>query len=260
MDDIPEALRDSKPPKQQPRKLVSKPQKQSNIAVKIGFALGALSLLSIIAGAVLNRPQAQSEVVSSSQSSSEASSSAIPSDALLGHFSYEQAPLSQLKAITPDGRLRLRSAAADKFLAMEAAARRDGIDLVPISAFRTIEEQQYLFFKVKEQRGQNTAKRAEVSAPPGYSEHHTGYAFDVGDGRNPETNLSPSFENTAAFRWLQKNAAYYSFELSFPRDNPQGVSYEPWHWRFVGDRASLETFYRSHSLKSNTKPEQINNN
>ncbi|HEY9618014.1 MAG TPA: D-alanyl-D-alanine carboxypeptidase family protein, partial [Microcoleaceae cyanobacterium] len=52
-------------------------------------------------------------------------------------------------------------------------------------------------------------------------------------------------EQTAAFQWLQANAAHYSFELSFPKDNRQGVSYEPWHWRYVGDIQSLKTFYRA---------------
>jgi len=71
---------------------------------------------------------------------------------------------------------------------------------------------------------------------------------DIGDGNTPATNLSPDFENTAAFKWLEKNAPYYSFEISFPKNNPQGVSYEPWHWRFVGDRDSLETFYKAKNL------------
>ena len=92
------------------------------------------------------------------------------------------------------------------------------------------------------------SQRAAVSAPPGYSEHHTGYAIDIGDADVPATNLSPDFENTAAFKWLRENAAYFSFELSFPRDNPQNIMYEPWHWRFVGDRHSLETFYKAREL------------
>jgi D-alanyl-D-alanine carboxypeptidase len=47
---------------------------------------------------------------------------------------------------------------------------------------------------------------------------------------------------------MKKNAARFNFELSFPRNNPQGVSYEPWHWRFIGDRRSLETFYKAKTL------------
>ncbi len=167
-----------------------------------------------------------------------------PANNLLGHLQYEEATASELKALTADGRVKLRTAAADKFIKMQSAARAEGIILVPISGFRSINQQQDLFFKVKEKRGQQATKRAQVSAPPGYSEHHTGYAIDIGDGKAPATHVNPSFEKTAAFRWLEKNASRYSFELSFPRNNKQGIDYEPWHWRFVGDRHSLETFYR----------------
>jgi D-alanyl-D-alanine carboxypeptidase len=144
--------------------------------------------------------------------------------------------------------MRLRKAAAKAFIEMQSDARRSGVILMPISAFRSKATQEKLFFEVKKQRNQQTRKRAEVSAPPGYSEHHTGYAIDIGDGRAPATNLSSSFANTAAFRWLQNNAAQYSFELSFPENNPQGINYEPWHWRFVGDSHSLETFYKAQQL------------
>ena len=131
---------------------------------------------------------------------------------------------------------------------MQAAAKAQGIALVPISAFRTLDQQNQLFFEVKQQRNQEARKRAEVSAPPGYSEHHTGYAVDIGDGSAQATHLSESFESTKAFQWLKNNAAKYSFELSFPPNNPQGVSYEPWHWRYVGDRPSLELFYKARNL------------
>ncbi|MGB5634246.1 MAG: M15 family metallopeptidase [Waterburya sp.] len=163
---------------------------------------------------------------------------------LLGHLPYDVAPKSELIAITADGNLKMRSSAAHKFQQMQAAAKAEGIILAPISAFRDDQAQEQLFFSVKEQRGQDAVKRAEVSAPPGYSEHHTGYAIDIGDGNAPATNLETDFADTAAFRWLEQNALKYSFELSFPPNNKQGVSYEPWHWRFVGDRDSLETFYK----------------
>lgn len=161
---------------------------------------------------------------------------------LLGHLPYSEAPASELSPIA--GNLKLRSPAAIKFKQMQAAAKAEGINLVAISAFRDADTQEQLFFGIKEQRGQDAAKRAEVSAPPGYSEHHTGYAVDIGDGNAPATHLETNFANTATFRWLEQNALKYSFELSFPPDNKQGVSYEPWHWRFVGDRDSLETFYK----------------
>ncbi|MEM9540422.1 MAG: M15 family metallopeptidase [Cyanobacteria bacterium P01_E01_bin.42] len=170
-------------------------------------------------------------------------------DGVLGHLPYEEAPVDDLEAITADRRVRLRRAAAEKFILMAEAARSQGIVLSALSGYRTVTEQHHLFFDIKAQRKQNAEERAEVSAPPGYSEHHTGYAIDIGDGRAPSTHLSVGFENTAAFRWLENNAARYNFELSFPRNNPQGISYEPWHWRFVGDIDSLETFYRAQNLE-----------
>jgi len=196
-------------------------------------------------------PRKPNSVIPSPDNASPASPAAVPELAIenvLGHLPYEEATTAELTPVTADGRIRLRPAAAEKFQAMVADARASGVNLVPLSGYRTVQEQEYLFFEIKAQRNQDASKRAEVSAPPGYSEHHTGYAIDIGDARVPATNLSVSFENTAGFQWLEQNAARYGFELSFPRDNPQGISYEPWHWRFVGNIDSLETFYRAQNL------------
>jgi zinc D-Ala-D-Ala carboxypeptidase len=170
-----------------------------------------------------------------------------PVDSVLHHLPYTEAQPAELVSI--GGGYRLRQAAARKFQAMVSAARSNGINITTISAFRSVEDQKRLFFGVGAERGQQPTKRAEVSAPPKYSEHHTGYAIDVGDGAVPATNLNQNFETTPAYKWLKANAARYSFELSFPKDNIQKVSYEPWHWRFVGDINSLETFYKAHNLK-----------
>lgn len=192
----------------------------------------------------------QSKTINDAQTKSNTTIAKPTQEDLLGHLPYELAPPSSLEAITADGRLSLRSAAAEKFKQMQADAKAQGIALVPISAFRDTQTQEQLFFGVKEQRVQDASQRAEVSAPPGYSEHHTGYAIDIGDGQAPATNLEENFAQTPAYKWLQANALKYSFELSFPPDNSQGVSYEPWHWRFVGDRHSLETFYKGQHQRS----------
>ncbi len=238
-DDIPEALRDTPEIKRRSR---IKP-------VWVIVGLLGLGAIATIIGLSIPSPKTKPIETSTSAASPTPSSPGTEKvDNLLGHLPYQEAPLSELKPITGNGQIRLRAAAADKFNAMSAAAAREGISLVPISGFRAIADQKHLFFDVKAQRGQVTTKRAEVSAPPGYSEHHTGYAVDIGDGKTPATNLSPTFETTSAFKWLEKNAAYYSFEISFPKDNAQGVNYEPWHWRFVGDTDSLKTFYKAKNL------------
>jgi len=176
-----------------------------------------------------------------------------PSD-LFGHYAYAEAPASKLRTISRAGdgyEIKLHETAAQSYLQMEADAKADGVNFEVISGFRSIPEQQELFFEISKQRNQTPAERAKVSAPPGHSEHHTGYAIDIGDANVPSTNLSPSFEKTAAFQWLRNNAARYGFEMSFPPNNSQGVMYEPWHWRFVGDETSLATFYKS-SSRSNS--------
>lgn len=241
MDDIPEALREASTSNPMSRQT-------SGLLMVGGLSIG---VLIVIGGLVLMRPGSQPVPTTPATTTPEPVSSPSPEpvDNILGHLPYKEASLSQLKAITPDGRIKLRLTAADEFLKMQAAARSQGVILAPISGFRTVNEQNYLFFEVQRQRNQNPSKRAEVSAPPNYSEHHTGYAIDIGDGKAPGTNLTPSFENTAAFNWLRNNAAKYSFELSFPPNNPQGISYEPWHWRYVGDQDSLETFYKARNLQ-----------
>ena len=123
-----------------------------------------------------------------------------------------------------------------------SAAADDGVDLVVLSGYRSIALQKSLFFDVKSARNQTASERARVSAPPGYSEHATGFAIDLGDGSQPGANLSQSFEQTEAFSWLRANGARYQFVLSFPHGNSQGVSYEPWHWRYEGTTQALQVF------------------
>jgi D-alanyl-D-alanine carboxypeptidase len=159
---------------------------------------------------------------------------------LLGHFPYAEAPPQSLTTLAPGLALRLEAARA--FQAMQRAAAADGVDLRLLSAFRSLALQKQLFFDVKADRNQDARTRARVSAPPGFSEHSTGYAVDLGDGRLPATNLSQDFERSPAFLWLSANANRFHFTLSFPRGNPQGVSYEPWHWRYEGSTEALRQF------------------
>jgi len=203
--------------------------------------------------AISNAPFITTTPDAKANDDSEAIAEANSPPDLFGHYSFSEAPANKLRTIGRAGdgyEIRLHEVAAKSYLKMEADAKADGVDFVVISGFRTISEQQELFFEISKQRNQTPSQRAKVSAPPGHSEHHTGYALDIGDDALPSTNLSTSFEKTAAFQWLQNNAAKYGFEMSFPPNNPQGVMYEPWHWRFVGDDDSLATFYKK-SNRSN---------
>jgi zinc D-Ala-D-Ala carboxypeptidase len=217
--------------------------------VLLWSGLTGLGLGALLAGAVFalrtSQPPETAKEPNNSTSANPSPTVSPSGDTMLGHYAYKEAPASELESIGNDNGIRLRRAAAKAYRDMVSAAQQDGVSLTAISAFRTIDDQKYLYFDVKAQRAQGPSERAKVSAPPGYSEHHTGYAIDIGDGNVPATNLSQSFDQTAAFRWLEANAPRYSFEISFPKDNKQGVSYEPWHWRYVGDSDSLKTFYKS---------------
>lgn len=111
--------------------------------------------------------------------------------------------------------------------ALQVAAQSDGVELLLVSAYRSVDYQVQIFRR-KLDSGQEIAHILKVNAAPGYSEHHTGRALDIGTPGSPV--LEECFEQTDAFRWLSANAAAFGFSLSFPRDNPNGISYEPWHW------------------------------
>lgn len=165
-------------------------------------------------------------------------------DELLNHRRYAVAAETGLVNLNPNSQIRLQPSAQEALTEMITKAKADGVRLGVVSGFRTLEDQNYLYFEVKAERGESAQDRAEVSAPPGYSEHHTGYAVDLIDESKPDTHVEESFTTTPAFKWLQKNAAFYNFEMSFPKDPSSPLGYEPWHWRYVGNQESLELFYK----------------
>lgn len=124
---------------------------------------------------------------------------------------------------------------------MRDQALKNGVGLVAFSAYRSPVRQKELFIDAQRRHGRRAA--ALWVAPPGYSEHQTGLAFDMGDRDRPDTDDEQTFEATPAYAWLSARAAEFGFELSFPRENFQGISYEPWHWRFVGTPAARGVFH-----------------
>ena len=165
-----------------------------------------------------------------------------------GHRPYAAKDANALVQVAsyPEGRSqraeKMHPEAAKALLDMVAAARADGVWLVPASGFRTFAQQRTLFNAQVAKKGSPEAA-AKISAPPGYSEHHTGYAIDLTDGNFPQNqDISPAFAATPTYQWLLKNAARYGFELSFPENNSQGISFEPWHWRYVGSPQARAIF------------------
>ena len=117
--------------------------------------------------------------------------------------------------------------AAGRWAELRAAAHRDGIALLLVSAFRGLEYQRQIFER-KITAGDSLEDILKVNAPPGYSEHHTGRAVDLTTPGCPP--LAEEFERSAAFAWLVRHAHRFGFAMTYPRENRFGIAYEPWHW------------------------------
>ena len=168
---------------------------------------------------------------------------------ILGHLPYNEIPTEKLVLIEPN--IEVHIDMRDSLLNMREEAKKDGIYLVFLSGYRSVNLQNDIFYSLKSIRNQEASERARVSAPPGYSEHSTGFAIDIGDATQRETDFESEFENTDAFRWLKKNAAKFHFKLSFNKDNKY-IDYEPWHWRYEGSIEALKVFESSNrNYKSN---------
>ena len=161
---------------------------------------------------------------------------------ILGHLPYNEISKEKLVLIEPN--IEVHIDMRDSLLKMREEAKKEGVYLVFLSGYRSINLQNDIFYSLKSIRSQEAAERARVSAPPGYSEHSTGFAIDIGDATQRDTDFETEFENTDAFKWLKKNAAKFHFKLSFHKDNKY-IDYEPWHWRYEGSIEALKVFETS---------------
>ena len=129
---------------------------------------------------------------------------------------------------------KLLYVAAEALKKMVDAAGKEGLNLNLQSGYRSHELQKKLHDLYSEQQG-----RAEVdtySARPGYSEHQTGLAVDVGGTSNPNCNVRQCFAGTPEAAWLNANAYKYGFIVRYPQGKQEvtGYEHEPWHLRYVG--------------------------
>ena len=142
LEDIPEALRD----------ISISPASSSSLNLK--WIMLGLAGVMIVVLAILGIMRLVSSPSPTNTVSVEPTPPSTPTpepetvENILGHLPYEEADPSQLKAITNDGRIKLRTKAAARFLQMQRDARASGIILTPISGFRTVKEQEYLFFEI----------------------------------------------------------------------------------------------------------------
>ncbi len=128
--------------------------------------------------------------------------------------------------------VELRQPAAQAAEQLVQAAASQGIELQVLSGYRSYQTQVGTYSYWQQTYGQEQADVA--SARPGYSEHQTGLALDLGDGSG--CNLQPCFAQTPAGRWLAEQAADYGFVIRYPwwQHETTGYWYESWHLRYIG--------------------------
>jgi D-alanyl-D-alanine carboxypeptidase len=154
----------------------------------------------------------------------------IPGDYAAARLIPIQMEADGLVSIGPDiyqREQRLLPTVATAWQAMKESASAQGVELQMVSAYRSVEYQEGILRR-KLEKGQAIEEILRVSAAPGYSEHHTGRAVDITTPGSAV--LEEEFESSEAFSWLTEFAGGFRFEMSFPRDNPHRVAYEPWHW------------------------------
>ncbi len=181
---------------------------------------------------------AQAEVCEAAQASMSSA------DRVYGHLSYGDAAPGDLVSAPPGFALNQclvrRDMIPDLQRLIDAAKADPAVmgRLRGLSCHRSIIRQAEVFCRERPAGG--AATRSISVAPPGHSEHSTGYAIDFAVRPSPNCpDAEACMAATSAARWLVANAPRYGFELSFPGGNKQHVKWEPWHWRWVGATAMM---------------------
>lgn len=135
------------------------------------------------------------------------------------------------------------------FEAMKKEAAAAGIDLAAFSTYRDFGRQKVLYDGYVAKDGQEAADR--YSARPGFSEHQTGLAFDIGEVGQEVHWAASSFGDTPGGKWLAENAHRFGFILRYPEGKEQltGYMHESWHFRFVGTEVAKIIFEQKMTLE-----------
>lgn len=129
---------------------------------------------------------------------------------------------------TEEKDLKCSRVALDAFKKMSKEAKKEGYDIVINSAYRSYQDQVDLEELYLKAYGQSYVDK--FVAKPGYSEHQTGLAFDIGS-RN--VNI---FANSKEYEWMINNSYKYGFIYRFQKKYEDITRFrsEAWHYRYVG--------------------------
>lgn len=125
---------------------------------------------------------------------------------------------------------------------LQKAAENAGYSIPTLSAYRSYDYQGTLYNNYVARDGQAAADT--YSARPGFSEHQSGLAFDVGE-------LDDNYGNTAAGTWLREHCHEFGFIIRYPKgkESITGYMYEPWHIRYVGKDVAAQIYQKNVTLE-----------
>ena len=138
--------------------------------------------------------------------------------------------------------MKLVDYAKEAFEKMAKDARKENLKIIAMSTYRSYSYQVDLYNRYKKKDGQEAADK--YSGRPGFSEHQSGLAVDVYNGKEDYTN----FESTKEFTWMKDHAHEYGFIIRFPKgkENETGYQYESWHYRYVG--IDVATYIKNNNI------------
>jgi len=127
----------------------------------------------------------------------------------------------------------------DYLLMIDKMKEDIGKQLFIDSGYRSPGRQAYLvFYYLTSSSDYSLKENAKWIAMPGYSEHGNpvNHAIDFtnenGINGFSDNQTARDFEALPEFNWLMENANQFNFYLSYPKNNPYGVAFEPWHWHW----------------------------
>ena len=167
-------------------------------------------------------------------------SSYVPADLVVPNVSLNESFESD--------NMHLRQEPATALEKMTQAATTEGLELMLVSGYRSYGTQQSVYGGYVASQGKAYADT--TSAQPGYSEHQTGLAADLGV-QSGKCQLEACFGDMAEGKWLAVNAYKYGFIIRYQRDESAltGYAYEPWHMRYVGTDLAAEINKSSQTLE-----------
>ncbi len=133
------------------------------------------------------------------------------------------------------------------FQKMNLALKKDlGAKLFIKSGYRSPAYQLNAFLRHWQLSGYDFMKTLRLVALPGYSEHSdpNHQALDIvtakgiPDDLEDYPTMTSTLQKTKEYQWLLKNAKRFGFKLSYPSEKSKDIVFEPWHWRYVGEKVS----------------------